>query len=396
MVYMRKNRIIMAIFIIASGTFASFYGGNVPYAFFYLSICIPIIAYLYTGYVYLRLRIYQKVENHIVVKGDLTPYSFTIANEDYITYTSIKVNFLSDKSKITNADTNEEYCLLPSTVKLKETTIRCNYRGEYNVGVESVEITDFLYLFCVKYPYHSKLNITVLPRIVSLMDTEVIPNQKDIKNVLLNLFLNQNTMDIDSRPYKRGDSKRQINWKVTARQNVLYSRKIVTDPKAKIVLLMDMGRIKENELDRIIYEDHIIEITLALAHYLMEHKTGTLVYYEQLGIKRQDINNAANFDLFYQTCVTLSFKSEVPLPILLSESERIDGANKFYIIITHVINNELLLHLLKVREIGNEVAVILISNDTKEEENYKKELRMAGIMVKVITREDNIGEVLSL
>jgi uncharacterized protein (DUF58 family) len=396
MVYMRKNRIIMAIFIIASGTFASFYGGNVPYAFFYLSICIPIIAYLYTGYVYLKLRIYQKVESHIVVKGDLTPYSFTIANEDFITYSSIKVNFLCDKSKIINADAKEEYCLLPGTVKTKETTIRCHYRGEYFVGVESVEITDLLYLFCVRYPYHSKLTITVLPRIVTLMDTDVIPGQKDIKNVLLSLFLNQNTMDIDSRPYKRGDSKRQINWKVTARQNALYSRKIVTDPKAKIILLMDMGRIKETELDRIIYEDYILEITLALAHYLMEHRTGTLIYYEQLGIQRQEINNATNFDLFYQTCVNLSFKSEVPLHILLSESERMDGENKFYIIITHLVTNELLWNLLKVREVGNELAVILISNDTHEEDNYKKELRMAGIMVKVITREDNMGEVLNL
>ncbi len=396
MVYMRKNRIIIAIFIIASGTFASFYGGNVPYAFFYLSLCIPFISYFYTVYVYLKLRIYQNVDSHMVVKGDLTPYSFTIANEDFISYSSIKVNFLCDKSKIIGADTNEEYCLLPNMIKSKETTLQCHYRGEYSVGVESVEITDFLFLFCVKYPYHSQLNLTVLPRIVPLMDTKVIPNQKDIKNVLLNLFQNQNTMDVDSRLYQRGDSKRQINWKVTARQNILYSRKIVTDPKSKIVLIMDLGRILEDELERIIYEDYILEITLALSHYCLEHNTGVLVYFEQMGIKRHEINNATNFDLFYQMCVKFAFKSEVPLHILLSESERVDGTNKFYIIVTHIITGELLLHLLKVREIGNDVAVILISSDMNEKDNYKKELRLAGILVKVITREDDIGEVLSL
>lgn len=396
MVYMRKNRIIIAFFIIASGTFASFYGGSVPYAFLYLFICIPFISYLYTAYVYLKLRIYQRMESYIVVKGDLTPYFFKIANEDFISYSSIKVNFLCDKSKITGADTNEEYTLLPNMIKSKETTIQCHYRGEYCVGLESVEITDFLNLFCVKYPIHSKLNITVLPRIVPLVDTKVIPNQKDIKNMLLNLFQNRNTMDVDSRPYQRGDSKKQINWKVTARHNILYSRKIVNDPKSKIVLVMDLGRVQENEFDRLTYEDSILEITLALSHYCMEHKTGILLFFEQMGIQKHEINNTANFDLFYQMCVKFAFRSEIPLEVLLKESERVDGSNKFYIIITHVITNELLLHLLKVREVGNEVAVILISNVMNEKDDYKKELRMAGIMVKVITREDNIGEVLSI
>ena len=45
---MLRNRLILAAAIIAAGTFASFYGGNIPYALFYLTLATPIISVLYT------------------------------------------------------------------------------------------------------------------------------------------------------------------------------------------------------------------------------------------------------------------------------------------------------------------------------------------------------------
>lgn len=91
------NRIIMLILIIASAIFASHYGGNVSYALFYMSLSVPVVSILYTFYVYIRFRIYQEIGQRLVVKGDFIPYSFTLANEDYITFRSIKVNFFHDK-----------------------------------------------------------------------------------------------------------------------------------------------------------------------------------------------------------------------------------------------------------------------------------------------------------
>ena len=100
---MKINRLICVAAIIGSSVFASYYGGNISYALFYLTILIPIIAFLYTVYVYFRFKLYQSMESYLVVKGDWTLYSFIIANEDYITFRNVKVNFLSDKSTIESA-----------------------------------------------------------------------------------------------------------------------------------------------------------------------------------------------------------------------------------------------------------------------------------------------------
>lgn len=393
---MNISQIIMLLSIIASGIFASFFGGNVPYAFFYLFLTIPMVSFLYTFYVYTRFRLYQKMGSYIVVKGELTPYSFTVANEDFITFSSIRVNFLSDKSTILNADRVENYCLLPNTSKKMETSIRCNYRGEYFIGIESVEIKDFLNLYSITYPIQTKLKVTVLPRIVHLNTMNITPAQKDAKSVLSFLFRDKDTLDMETRPYQVGDSKKQIHWKMSAKMNILQSRKMVTDPKASIVFIMDLSHIQEKEELKYIYEDQIIECSLAMVNYCKDNNTKSTIYFEYNGLKRVDIHSKVDFDLFYQLCVQFHFRSTMTLDHIVSESSKNGGNDNFYIVITHKITHEFILKAILLRERGNDIGILLISDLVDEDDNYIRELKESGILVKVITREDSISEVLSL
>ena len=125
---MKNSRLICVLFLIGTGVFASYFGGNIPYALFYLAIFIPIISFLYTLYVYIRFKIYQSMDNRTVVKGDWNRYSLIIANEDLITFRNVKVNFLYDKSTIKQTGESMEYSLLPNDKRLMETKVRCNYR----------------------------------------------------------------------------------------------------------------------------------------------------------------------------------------------------------------------------------------------------------------------------
>jgi len=59
---MLRNRLILAAAILATGVFASFYGGNIPYALFYLTLSIPVISFLYTFYVFVRVKVYQFID----------------------------------------------------------------------------------------------------------------------------------------------------------------------------------------------------------------------------------------------------------------------------------------------------------------------------------------------
>jgi hypothetical protein len=393
---MKINRLIFAVAIVGSSVFASYFGGNISYALFYLSIFIPIIAFLYTLYVYFRFKIYQKMDAYLVVKGDWIEYSFVIANEDYITFRNVKVNFLGDKSTIEASHQIAEYSLLPSESERLETRIKCNYRGEYYVGVDSIEVTDFLYLFRITYPISSKLKVVVLPRIVPLEQLGIAPPQTDVKNPLRASNSAAEELDTEMRKYNSGDSRKQIHWKASARMRELITRKYQHIPKAEIVLFMDLMMIKEEELKVVIAEDKIIESVLAISNFYAQRGTPSQIIYEMDGKKSIDIHSKEDFNAFYKACVHIRFDSHIPVDELLAERLLRGDEGMFCVVATHNLTKELYLAAMQVISNGNHICILLVSDDISEKTKEMKDgMKLSGVVVYQIMSEDEIVDILS-
>jgi hypothetical protein len=392
---MKINRIIFAAAIIGSSIFASYFGGNISYALFYLTIFIPIVAFLYTLYVYFRFKIYQNMDVYLVVKGDWTVYSFVIANEDYITFRNVKVNFLADKSTIEAAHQIAEYSLLPNESERLETRIKCNYRGEYYVGVDSIEVTDFLYLFHITYPITSKLKVIVLPRVVPLEQLGFAPPQSDVKNPLRSGNTAEEELDTEMRKYYPGDSRKRIHWKASARMRELITRKYQHIPKAEIALFMDLMEIKEDELKVVIAEDKIIESVLAISNFYAERGTASQIIYEMDGKKVADIRSMEDFNAFYKTCVHIRFNSQLPVSDLLAERLLRGEEGLFCVVATHSLTKELYLVAMQAISSGNHIGIIFVSDDVSEKTKETKEgMKASGIPVYQIMSEDEIVDIL--
>lgn len=393
---MKINRLIFAGAIIGSSIFASYYGGNISYALFYLTLLIPVMSFLYTLYVYFRFKIYQSMDAYLVVKGDWTNYSFVIANEDYITFRNVKVNFLSDKSTIEAAGKIAEYSLLPSESERLETRIKCNYRGEYYVGVDSIEVTDFLYLFNITYPIVTKLKAVVLPRVVPLERLGIAPPQSDVKNPMRFSNSAEEELDTEVRKYFPGDSRKRIHWKSTARLHTLITRKYQHIPKADIVLLMDLMKIKEEELKVVIAEDKIIESVLAIANFYAQRGTPSRILYELGGLQQVDITSKEDFNVFYKACVRINFKSELPVSVILGEHLLRNGEGAFYVAATHSLTKELYLEALKAVSGGNHICILFVSDDVSEEtKKIMDGMRNSGVDIYQIMSEDEIVDILN-
>lgn len=391
---MWKNRLILLLMIAGSGVLVSNYGGNAAYALFYGTFILPVVALFYTFYVYIRFRLYQEIGRRIVVKGDLTPYTFTIANEDYITYCSVKVNFLCDKSQIVHSLALQEYCLLPNTKETLETHLRCIYRGEYYVGAQSVEIVDFLYIFKITYPISSKLKVTVLPRVVSLKKIGFAPVQKDAKTQTFQLYKGMDAMDIESRKFQPGDEKKQIHWKITARRGEIYSRKFAPEPKAETTIFLDLSTISEEELVKLFIEDMILESVLAIANYYRENNNTVRIVYWQGGLQQTIIAGKGEFDHFYHACISFHFNIDYPIETLVQDSLLYPGSG-FHIIITHKLTEELYKTLLLAAEKGKDMALIFIADNKELKEDIIEGLRRHHIPVRIVFQEDNLEEVLA-
>lgn len=393
---MKLNRIVCVVAIIGSGVFASYYGGNAVYALFYLTILIPLIAFLYTVYIYFRFRLYQEIGSHLITKGEWSTYSFVIANEDFITYRNIKVNFLTDKSTIEAANLITEYSLLPSEKEKLETRIKCHYRGEYYVGVNSIEITDFFNLFTITYPMASKLKAYVLPRVVQIEQLAIAPPQNDVKNPMRFSNDAQEELDTEMRKYYPGDSRKRIHWKASAKMGELISRKYQYIPKAQTVVFMDLVKIKDEDLKVVGYEDKIIESVLAIVNYYANRRVVSHIIYDHDGVKQTPIGSNDDFNVFYKACVPLQFHGVLPVYELVNERIKHGEEGMFYVVITHFISKELYLAALKVLSCQNTISIIFISDDVSEKtRELVGSMKLSGINIYQVMSEDEIADILS-
>jgi hypothetical protein len=337
------------------------------------------------------------MDAYLVVKGDWTTYSFVIANEDYITFRNVKVNFLSDKSTIESAHQIAEYSLIPNESERMETRIKCNYRGEYCVGVDTIEVTDFLYLFRITYPIASKLKVIVLPRVVPLDRLGIAPPQADVKNPMRASNMPGEELDTEMRKYNPGDSRKRIHWKASARMRELITRKYQHIPKSEIVLFMDMMKINEDELKVIMAEDKIIESVLAIANFYALRGTPSQIIYEMDGKRVVGINSKEDFNAFYKACVHIRFDSQILVSELLRERLLRRDEGMFCVAVTHNLTKELYLAAIQTITNGNHICVLLISDDISEETKKIIEgMKASGIEVYLIMSEDEIADILSL
>ncbi|MFQ7550835.1 MAG: hypothetical protein ACLRMZ_11630 [Blautia marasmi] len=102
------------LFIIGSTVLVSFQGKAVSYLLFYFSLLLPLLALLYSLYVYFRFKIVQDV-SHLVVKGEKVPYRLILGNEDFLPFTDITLHFYTDMVRMhdSSGQKMEHLCLLP-------------------------------------------------------------------------------------------------------------------------------------------------------------------------------------------------------------------------------------------------------------------------------------------
>ncbi len=393
---MLRNRLILAAAIVAAGTFASFYGGNIPYALFYLTLLIPVVSLLYTVYVYLRVKVYQKIDSVVLVKGEASGYTFRVANEDFLSYQNLKINFFTGLSTVEGAEQRMNYCLLPGESVSMETQLRCHFRGVYNVGARSIEITDLFNLFKLSYPIRSRNSVTVLPRKVRLANLNILPLDEDSKNVLFRTRAKDEELDIEMRKYVPGDSRRLLHWKATARRGELMSRQYTENTKLGVLLCMDLSPSGLNDwMERAETEDKIVESAIAIADYCLQHRTPCDVYFCDEGdVQKAPARTMQDFDAFYTLCGRLAFTAKRGAGALIEQlMEREVGAYR-YIAITHTLDGELYSAAMRAIARGNDVTVVLMRDTlTKEQQNIRSYMNEASIQVVQIQRDRDFADV---
>ena len=295
---MLRNRLLALGLFILSVIGISLTGGAVSYGFFFFMLLVPLVSLIYSFIVFFRFKIYQRLESRTVVADSPAVFYFTLQNEDFFAHSGIRTEFFTDFSSISGLDSDTEYELLPHTGITKETVMVCKYRGEYEVGIANVIVTDYLRLFSVRFKNRETLKVTVLPRLVTLeavgiLDELSLSNRENSANL--------NEPDVLTREYVPGDDVKNIHWKASARSRKLMVRKRTGESTRGMSIIMDSHRYSNDISEYIPLENKILETVLALTYYNLSKGIAVNIYaYEQKGTL-YSLDGMGPFNDFYQS-----------------------------------------------------------------------------------------------
>lgn len=360
---MRFRRRIWLILWILSLVGISYFGGNISYLFFWAMTFVPVISFLYILFVYIQFRIYQEIESRTIICKQPVPYYFTLPNETFYTFAGLSVKMFSGFSYVTDIPEDKEYELLPRDADTHYSNLICKYRGEYEVGVKEVTISDYLGLFRFRYRLKETFKAVVLPRVLELNELRSMKELNEFSNI--ENVCDKTEADILTRDYVCGDALKHIHWKATAKEQKLKVRNMTGERKQGIVLALDTQRTSAKTEEYIPLENTLLEIGLALGHHFAEKRIPCKFIWNQQGIKQYDLEGINQFQIFYQTFSNMIFdeaeKAEKLLQYVHGNRQYVTGGT--FLLVTHKLTENMMACLQLWAKEGMRVLVYLVTNE---------------------------------
>lgn len=309
---MKVRRFILFILWILSLVAISFYGGAISYGFFFCVTLFPVISLLYLICVYARFRIYQEIESRNIVCRKPMPYYFVLQNGEQFAFAGISAKLFSGLSYVEEMPDDVEYELLPEDRYTFRTRLVCRYRGEYEVGVKEIVVTDFFRIFRLHYKVPGTIKALVYPRIIKREEMKTL---QDISIYLCreNQRL-QTDMDVTLRDYVAGDALKYVHWKATAKEQKLKVRNRIGEEQQGIHIFYDTKRYYANKEEYLPLENQILELVLALGYFFCNKNVDFSLWCGQRslnsGLIRRQIEGMGSFDLFYQETSQIMFDQQ--------------------------------------------------------------------------------------
>jgi len=161
--------------------------------------------------------------------------------------------------------------LLPRSDRIFTFELFCKYSGNYDIGVERIEIEDFLGIFKFVYKVPFPISLTVYPRVIILERFRLKTDfTSESFSALQNKFEDIGALQ-DVRKYVYGDNLKKVHWKLTAKLNEIMIKRFQSTTESSAIIIPDLKRNNFTIEQNTIVQDKIIESTISVVHYCL-HK----------------------------------------------------------------------------------------------------------------------------
>ena len=386
----KLNRIIFAILWVLSLVGISFFGGPVSYGIFALLTAVPVICLIYLLLVYFFFHIYQEIDSKHLVANHVTPFVFMLKNEYHFGFVSVRVRFYSSFSTIIGLDDGVEYEFLPGTGIRKDTRLNCKYRGEYEVGIKTVELQDFFRLFHISYKNKEPRRVVVRPDRVELHSLRAAELSGSVTR---DSVINPVEPDVQVRKYELGDDIRRINWKATARSGELLIRGSIGEEHEGVGILIGTNRCSKESLEYIPIENKILESAVALTLFFAKKNVPVYSCYLSGGVNEIYVHDLPEFEAYYDRVSSAAFREDVTEDMLINEAYKrraVFNCKTVFMILREISSATLELagHLHE----NNTAVVIYLVRD--EQPEGLPERKLPGVEIRLIPCDADLNEVM--
>lgn len=277
---MKRNRLIYCASLLLLGIYVYYYPHKIVATSFFALFTIPICSLLYMFLTYIIFKVQQSVDSRHVLKGRDITLKTTIYNDSLMHFPRMCIHLVGETILFTTPVKKESFILTPLSSYEKEYTLRCKYRGSYTIGIDSVIIMDPFKLFHLKFSKLETLKITVYPQITAIQEESKYEND-NYRQVKFNRILDHDPNSVyDVRPYIQGDARRDIHWKLSAKQQEWMIKERREKLRKEVTLILDVSCHDLALYKRISVEDKCIEVVVSyIKHYLDQWVPLRLIYY---------------------------------------------------------------------------------------------------------------------
>lgn len=280
--YNRESNILRYCLIFLSCLiYAYFFGGFFPFTLLYLVIALPVMSLIHLVIVYILFKVSQQLNDRVFVKGEHASYRLHLENASFFYIPYITINMFIEGQVICKKMKSLRLSLPPFSKRNYEYDMPLYYRGLYDIGVSSIELSDLLGLFTFTIYPHEIKSILVRPRIVQIHslgepEAKITEGSRSKEH---NDTGNDEIVNI--RDFAYGDSFRKIHWKVSSKLNKAMIKETKNEQDNDSIFVLNLFRHEVLDEDSLLREDGLIEELVSnINHHLNKNLTLKLCFFK--------------------------------------------------------------------------------------------------------------------
>jgi len=378
---------------------AGVYFGNVLQVLFIFFCLYPVFSLVSLVIWYAGLDFEQSFSTLMPVKGEKIEYRLTVFNRSFLPIPSVNIEFEQVSPSMDLELPPYSASIGAGRVHDKTFEVHCPYRGEYRIGVKSLEVHDFFQMFSLKKKTAPE-EFAVFPRIIELDTFSPVATIIDGSgNNASAGIIPDPTLFQQLREYREGDSIRHIYWKKYASTGKPILKEYERTKRSGVRIYFDTRKHQWRGVNPLEQEDVSVETLVALIKYLLERRIHTTVIAPGWKSGEFTSQEPEAFDEFYRSTIELRF-GDIASPVAIYHEDRSTGKleSQTIIFITHVIDPK----IFAIREHARQHEMHFIMNSTgyierdlKEIDGFLRSAREYGVETLCVRSEESIREDLS-